>query len=229
LRIGGLQKNSLIDFPGKVSCVIFSVGCNFRCPYCHNPQLVNNSSGTCSEMEILEFLEQRKGWLDGVVISGGEPTLHADISSFCRKVKRMGFPVKLDTNGSNPVVLENLISRGDLDYIAMDIKTDPVRYAPVIAETCDPESILGSIRMIMNSPIPYEFKTTCVKPLVDESIMDIITGLIRGAGRYALQRFHGENVLNPDFFKNEGTAVGEEEFLKFKALAQNRVKECIIR
>jgi pyruvate formate lyase activating enzyme len=229
LRIGGLQKNSFIDFPGKASCVVFAAGCNFRCPYCHNPQLVNNPSIMYPEEEILEFLKIRQGWLDGVVISGGEPTLQADISSFCRKIKRLGFAVKLDTNGSNPVVLEQLISCGVVDYIAMDIKTDPWRYAPVLAEKCDPELILSSIRMIMNSPIPYEFKTTCIRPLVDESIMDIITGLISGARRYAIQRFQGENILNPEFFKKEGASVGEEEFLKFKAMAQNRVMECIVR
>ena len=229
MLIGGLQKNSLIDFPGKLCCVVFTAGCNFHCPYCHNPELVKNPSGQYSESEIFDFLNQRKDWIDGVVISGGEPTLQKDLFSFCRKIKTMGFPVKLDTNGSHPEVIQQLMSDDLLDYIAMDIKTDPRRYEPVVAKKCDPELILESIRLIMNSHLPYEFKTTCVKPLIDEAIIDLITELIRNARRYALQRLHGEEMLKPEFFETEGGVIDEAEFIRLAALARDRVKECIVR
>ena len=171
----------------------------------------------------------RRNWLDGVVISGGEPTLQNDIPRFCDKNQILGFPVKLDTNGSHPEVLNRMISEGLLDYIAMDIKTAPDRYEPVIAEKFDSDNILESIRLIMGSPVPYEFKTTCVKPLINESIMEIITGLISGARRYAIQRFHGKDILKPEFFETGDTVISEEEFKNFAALARGRVKECIVR
>ena len=213
MLIGGLQKNSFIDFPGKICCVVFVSGCNFRCPYCHNPELVNNPSSNYSEFEIFEFLKERKRWLDGVVISGGEPTLQKDLPHFCQKVKSMGFPVKLDTNGSRPEVIHQLISEGLVDYIAMDIKTAPDRYVPVIAKACDSKKILESIRLIMDSSVPYEFKTTCIKPLIDNTIMETIIGLIQGARRYAIQRFNGKDVLNPEFL-NPGIHLSVRRNLK---------------
>ena len=122
---GGLQKQTLIDFPGKISCVLFTSGCNFRCPYCHNPDLVrgqNKQSVALSEERIYNFLEKRRGFLDGVVISGGEPTLHNDLSSICQNIKEMGYPIKLDTNGSRPEILTQLIHDGHIDFIAMILK-----------------------------------------------------------------------------------------------------------
>ena len=127
---GGLQKQSLIDFPGKLSCVLFTSGCNFDCPYCHNPDLVNGHTPrplVLKEGNIYDFLEMRKDFLDGVVISGGEPTLHGDLIDTCRKIKQMGFPIKLDTNGSRPATISNLLDEECIDYIAMDIKTEPLR------------------------------------------------------------------------------------------------------
>jgi len=229
LRFGGLQKNSLIDYPGKISCVIFVSGCNFDCPYCHNPDLVAESPSHYSEEHILEFLEHQRGWLDGVVISGGEPTLQKDIVLFCKKVRTMAYPVKLDTNGSKPHVLESLIAAGLLDYISMDIKTDPYHYAPIITKKCNPDTILSSIRTIMDSEIPYEFRTTCVKPLIDERIMDKITRLIQGATRYILQRFQKDVVLHPEFFKQNDYKIDEEELMRLRSIAEARVEECIVR
>ena len=131
MRIGGLQKSSLIDYPGKVSSVIFCVGCNFDCPYCHNPELVTGCSACpadLSDEKIFDFLRQRVGFLDGVVISGGEPTLQKDLVDICTRVKALGYPVKMDTNGSRPKVLQRLIEEDLVDYIAMDLKTGPLQY-----------------------------------------------------------------------------------------------------
>ncbi|MBW1769313.1 MAG: anaerobic ribonucleoside-triphosphate reductase activating protein, partial [Deltaproteobacteria bacterium] len=135
MLFGGLQKSSLIDYPGKLSCVLFLSGCNFDCPYCHNPGLVKGRFSDHAQFEektVYDFLEKRRGFLDGVVVSGGEPTLQKDLVSLCEKLKEMGYPVKLDTNGSRPQVLRSLIDEGLVDYIAMDIKTDLLRYSSFI-------------------------------------------------------------------------------------------------
>lgn len=229
MHFGGLQKNSLIDFPGKISAVLFVSGCNFDCPFCHNPDLVKGSGIIFTENQIFDFLKKRSQWLDGVVISGGEPTLQKDIELFCKKVKELNYPVKLDTNGSIPNVLDSLIKAGLIDYIAMDIKTDPYLYSPVIVKNIDPETILSSIRLIMDSEISYEFKTTCLKPFINEEIMDRITLLIKGAKRYTLQRFQKSVVLHHEFFEQNDYQIDEEYFLKLKHMAQARVKECIVR
>lgn len=230
--LGGLQKNSYIDFPGKLSCVLFFSGCNFDCPYCHNPDLVTGCSDCphyIKENNVYDFLEQRRGFLDGVVISGGEPTLQKDLTALCQKVKGMGYPVKLDTNGSRPHVICELIENNLVDYLAMDIKTDPMNYSPYIKKDCDPETIFSSIRIIMESGLPYEFKTTCIKPLVDESIVENICHLIQGADLYALQQFRDKQVLHPEFFDGKECCFSDEELQGFKAVASSWVKECIVR
>ena len=172
--LGGLQKNSLIDYPGKVSCVLFTSGCNFRCPYCHNPSLVvsveKGKKEHIEEKAAMDFLHRRRGLLDGVVISGGEPTLHGDLFGLCRKIKQMGYPIKLDTNGSRPEMLTALIGEDLVDYIAMDIKTLPEYYGRYIKKGFDPQPLLSSIRLIMKSEKPYEFRTTCVNPIIDAHI-----------------------------------------------------------
>lgn len=228
--IGGIHKNSLIDYPEKISCVLFSSGCNFACPYCHNPELAKNNPSVCiGETEIFDFLESRKNFLDGVVISGGEPTIHGDIHSICKRIKAMGYPVKLDTNGSKPDVIKNLIDEGLVDYIAMDIKTDPVRYSYFTKFGCDSTNILSSIQIIMNSKIDYEFRTTSVKPFVDVSAIEKISRIISGANRYVLQHFHKSNVLMPEFFIIKNRELTEDEFLQMELAAKPFVNECIIR
>jgi pyruvate formate lyase activating enzyme len=229
---GGIQKNSLIDYPGKISCVLFTVGCNFDCPYCHNPELatgVVNDSAVLSQDKTLDFLEERIGFLDGVVISGGEPTLHEDLVCFCEKINQMGYPVKLDTNGSHPRTIEKLIKQGLVDYIAMDIKTDPLTYAPHIRKHHDSDSILNSIQTIMASPVAYEFKTTCIRPLIDGKIIKTISRRIKGATRYALQQFQDTGVLHPEFFERYPGQYKEEDLLEFKDIAAPWVQECIVR
>lgn len=227
---GGIQKNSLIDYPGKISCVLFTSGCNFACPYCHNPDLVkNNPALYLNETEIYDFLESRKGFLDGVVISGGEPTIHNDIKSVCKNIKTLGYPVKLDTNGSNPSVIENLIDEGLIDYIAMDIKTDPALYSFFVKYGCESADIISSIKTIMNSAIDFEFRTTCVKPFISRPVIEKISGIIKGASLYILQHFQNKNVLDPDFFAVEDCGFKEEEILELKLTAEPFVAKCIIR
>jgi pyruvate formate lyase activating enzyme len=232
MRLGGIQKNSFIDYPGKISCVLFLTGCNFDCPYCHNPQLVKGG-GECpcsaGEIGVYDFLQARKGFLDGVVISGGEPTLQDDLPTLCERVKDLGYPVKLDTNGSRPRVIQELIQNNLVDYLAMDIKTDPLNYASLAKGSLDPADICESIRIIMESGLPYEFKTTCVKPLVSGRIIESICHFIRGARLYALQRFQNSGVLHPEFFEDEKPLFSEEELMRFKSIAAVWVKECILR
>jgi pyruvate formate lyase activating enzyme len=230
--LGGLQKSSLIDYPGKVSCVCFVSGCNFRCPYCHNPDLVKGNISNLSPVDdqsFYAFLMKRKGLLDGVVISGGEPTLRKDLPEICATIKALGYPVKLDTNGSQPVVIKNLIQERLVDYIAMDIKTDPLLYPSTIAKDCNPDQILSSIRIIMSSAPCYEFRTTCVRPLVDEDVMEKISQLIHGAWLYVLQSFHSAKVLDPEFFEGIEPGYTQEEMALLRSIAEPRVMSCMIR
>jgi pyruvate formate lyase activating enzyme len=232
MKIGGLQKNSLIDYPGKLSCVVFLAGCNFACPYCHNPGLVTNpapGNRALKREELFAFLQERRGFLDGVVISGGEPTLYADLSELCRRIKAMGFAIKLDTNGSRPQIVQQLIRAGLVDYIAMDIKTAPVAYAAFVCAQSCAEAIPASIGIVMASGLPYEFRTTCVKPIVTESIIEEISCLIEGAERYALQQAHTERVLKPEFFRDPGQVCSDRELQAYKAIAAKRVAQCLIR
>jgi pyruvate formate lyase activating enzyme len=232
--LAGIQKYSFIDFPGKISAVLFLSGCNFHCPYCHNPELAEGRSGFSlfiDENSVLEFLKKRKGFLDGVVISGGEPTIHMNLFKLCEKIKSAGYPVKVDTNGSRPKVLEKLLNEGLVDYIAMDIKTDPFRYFSFANADFRPDDILQSIQIIMNSSIAYEFRTTCIKPLVNESIIQKISKLINGSMLYALQHFRNDKVLQPDFFHCQADARGlsDPEMAMLQSIAQVWVQSCIVR
>lgn len=230
--LGGLQKNSLIDYPGKVSCVCFLQGCNFDCPYCHNPGLVRgwpSNQPPLNEEAFYAFLEGRKGFLDAVVISGGEPTLQKGLPSFCRNVKEMGYHVKLDTNGSRPNAINGLMEEGLIDYIAMDIKTDPPQYPSFLRSSCNPDEILLSIRLIMESGLDYEFRTTCVRPIVNASAIENIARIIQGANLFALQNFHPAEVLDPAYFRGIDPACGPEEMAFFRSIAESYVKTCLVR
>jgi pyruvate formate lyase activating enzyme len=232
VRIGGLQKHSLIDYPGKVSCVVFLAGCNFDCPYCHNPQLTGDPHLRPSPIaaeDVFVFLAEWRGFLDGVVVSGGEPTLHPDLPDFCSRIKGLGYAVKLDTNGSRPQMLTRLIRQGLVDYVAMDIKTDPERYEGCIADRCESSALLASMHVIMAAELEYEFRTTCVKPLVTPGTVERIARLIQGCRRYALQSFRENSLLHPEFFSGVDPACSAAEMACLKRIAEPWVQTCLVR
>jgi pyruvate formate lyase activating enzyme len=232
MNIGGLQKQSFIDYPGKISCVLFLAGCNFTCPYCHNPQLTGDPAerlGQVAAEDVFAFLGQRRRLLEGVVISGGEPTLHPDLPELCMRIQTLGYPVKLDTNGSRPQMLAKLISGGLVDYLAMDIKTDPERYAGCVAHQGDSTAILASLRLIMESGVDYEFRTTCVKPLVTPHAIANIARLIEGGRLYALQPFKECRMLHPDYFQGTDPSYSPAEMDELKLIADPWVAACTVR
>lgn len=205
MKIHGLNKLTLLDYPGHMACLIFTGACNYRCPFCHNASLVlnPNSQPAISEEEIFAFLQSRKGILEGVCISGGEPTLQADLPEFIRKIRTMGFHVKLDTNGSRPGILKALLEEGLLDYVSMDIKNALKKYLSTIGI---PESVSGfnnlitdsvrqSAELLMQSSIPYEFRTTVVKELHSEEDLLSIGKWLNGANAYYLQSFRDSETL----------------------------------
>lgn len=207
--IGGLQKFSLLDYPGLVSAIVFTQGCNFRCRFCYNPMLIcqkgelqnknkqeekseekkKTHSHLIREDEFFAFLEKRIGKIDAVVISGGEPTLHSDLPDFIKKIKKIGFKIKLDTNGSNPDMLGKLIRENLLDYVAMDIKNSPSSYNKVTNIDTNLNNILKSVKLIKMSSVPYEFRTTLVPGLVKEEDIENIGEMIADADKWYLQQF----------------------------------------
>lgn len=232
MHIGGLQKQSFIDYPGKMSCVVFLSGCDFDCPYCHNPQLAGRGEACGQRLaaeEIFDFLAARRGFLEGVVVSGGEPTLHAGLPDFCRRIKELGYPLKLDTNGSRPAMLSRLIREGLVDYVAMDLKSDPERYPECLCDRARRADILASVRILLESSIDYEFRTTCARPLVSPEIVERIARCIRGCRRYALQPVRLGRVLHPEFFDGIDPAFSPEEMNALKQAAAPWVRECVLR
>lgn len=197
--IKGLQKLTLLDFPGKVACTLFTYGCNFRCPFCHNASLVtaaNDGTDTVSEEEFFAFLESRRGMLEGVCISGGEPTLQKDLGAFIERIRSMGFAVKLDTNGYRPEVLRELIEGGLLDYVAMDIKNSPSSYARTVGlDDFDMSKINESVEILKASGVPFEFRTTVVSELHTDMDMIEIGQWIGEVDRYLLQDFKDSGDL----------------------------------
>ena len=188
MKIGGFQKFSLIDYPGKISAVIFTQGCNFRCPYCHNPELVLPELFEKEMLfdEILDFLKLRKEKLDGVVITGGEPTLQRDLAAVIRKIKDLGYSVKLDTNGTNPEILKDLLEAKLLDYVAMDIKAPFEKYGELAGVEVGIDKIKQSVRQIMISGIDYEFRTTVVKYLLTDRDVEVLKSDFSNVKRYVL-------------------------------------------
>ncbi len=197
MLIHGLQKMTLLDFPGKVACTVFLGGCDFRCPFCHNSDLLDmNAEPVMDDTELLSFLNGRKGLLDGVAFTGGEPLLRPDIADLFRKVKALGYAVKLDTNGTHPDVLLSLIREGLVDYVAMDVKNARERYAETVGRTRPGDSfedsmtrIEKSIAVLLKGLVPYEFRTTVVKEFHDDDSFHGIAEMIKGADRYFLQCF----------------------------------------
>ncbi len=227
--IGGLRKFSLIDYPGKTSAVIFTVGCDFRCRYCHNPELVIPEKYT-SEIplsEIYDFLESRRGKLDGVCVTGGEPTLHKDLPEMLEKIKSMGFLVKLDSNGGNPEALKNFIDKGLVDYIAMDIKAPLEDYPKITGRPASVEKLKESIDLIMKSGIEYEFRTTVAKSLTSADDLTKIARVINGAENYYLQKFIPAEMNDPSLSDNPPYSDGE--LAAIAKQLEKYVKNCRIR
>ena len=186
----GLQKLTLLDFPGRMACTVFTGGCNLRCLFCHNSSLVLSDAPSFSEEEVLSYLASRKGLLDGICVSGGEPLLHPSLGDFLARVKEMGFLVKLDTNGCYPRALKDLVSKGLVDYIAMDVKNCPARYAETVGVSdFDLTPVRESISYILEGNVPYEFRTTVVRELHTEDDLLATAQWIAGAQKYALQSF----------------------------------------
>ena len=203
MTFGGLIKSDLVNYPGKIASAVFTCGCNFRCPYCHNPEFVIKGSDetyfgeTYSEEDILSFLKKRSGFLEGFVISGGEPTLHEDLAEFIVRVKELGLAVKLDTNGSRPEVLESLISRGLLDYVAMDIKATLSKY-PLVGFS-DTDSILRSVSLLESSSVAHEFRTTCPKVLLQDDDFALMLSIVGEKTPWYLQTFNPGKTLDPSY------------------------------
>lgn len=220
MLIADLQKVSLIDYPGHISAIIFTRGCNFRCRYCHNPELVDPSLfGQClPEEQVLSFLAKRKGKLDAICLTGGEPTLQDDLIDFIKKVKNLEYLIKIDTNGSNPQVIGDIIRAGIVDYIAMDIKGPVEKYKFITESNIPFDVIQESIKIIMEAGIPYEFRTTLVKQQLDEKDIIETAKLIKNANLYVLQQFVPAKTLDREYLNAKSYTKEEMEMLKKKLL-----------
>lgn len=217
MLISGLQKLTLLDYPGRVACTVFTGGCNFRCPFCHNAPLVmpERLARDSSEEAVLAFLNKRRGVLDGVAVTGGEPLLHKDIGAFLEKVKALGFAVKLDTNGSFPDRLRAIVSAGLVDRVAMDVKNAPALYEKTAGAAVDLAAIERSRDFLLSGSVDYEFRTTVVKGLhTKESLMDAARW-IRGAKEYYLQQFKDSG----DVLAIEGLGAFDEKEMHALAAA----------
>ncbi len=211
LKISGMQKLTLLDYPGKTACLLFTQGCNFRCPFCHNKDLLKNEQASKIEKnEIFDYLKKRRGLIDGVCISGGEPLLQEDIEEFIKEIKEMGFLVKLDTNGSNPLKLKRLIEQKLVDYIAMDIKNDFLKYDETVGiSKLNTQKIKESIEIIENSKIDYEFRTTVVKQLHSLVELEKICKYLGPKVNYCIQNYQNCNTV----LKRGLTGFEKEELL----------------
>lgn len=228
MNIQGLQKLTLLDYPGKIACTVFTAGCDLRCPFCHNSSLVINppKDSKFPQEEIFAFLKKRKGVLDGVAVTGGEPLMQRDIIDFIKAVKELGYPVKLDTNGTFPDKLKTIIDNKLADYIAMDVKSSPAGYPQCVGIAgYDISGIDESIRMIMGGSVDYEFRTTVAKGLHNSENIKGIGEWIKGAKRHYLQQFKDSG----DLIGFGLEPFGREEMNSFRDIMLNYVSDCEIR
>ena len=228
MRIQGLQKLTLLDYPEHTACTVFTAGCNFRCPFCHNASLVVDipKEAQISEEEFFAFLQKRIGIIDGVCVSGGEPLLQPDIEQFIRKIKDMGFAVKLDTNGSFPDKLIHLVEQGLVDYVAMDIKNCLESYAITAGvEVVDVEAIKKSVSYLKEGHVPYEFRTTVVKNYHFEESFELIGQWLEGAEKYFLQNF----VDSGDLIGKKVQGCSEENMKEFLKVVQKYIPNADLR
>jgi len=229
--LGGLQKLTLIDFPDKLACTVFMAGCNFRCPWCYSSELVSpekiKKQPQIPEKDFFHFLKLRQGLLDGVVICGGEPCLNKELLNFVRKIKKLGYAVKIDTNGSNPNVLKDLIEKKLIDYVAMDIKAPKEKYQKVVAQKINIKNIEKSILLLLENKVDYEFRTTVVPGLLEKKDIIKIADWINGAKKYYLQNFRPEKTLNPAFTKIK--PYSQEDFLEIQKAVLPFFEICQVR
>ncbi|MBR2589566.1 MAG: anaerobic ribonucleoside-triphosphate reductase activating protein [Clostridia bacterium] len=222
MKLHGLQKMTLLDFPGRVACTVFLGGCDFRCPFCHNYELIDGTAQPLmEEEEFFRFLQSRKGLIEGVAITGGEPCLHKDLPEFMRKIRAAGYPVKLDTNGYHPEMLKAVLEEGLVEYVAMDVKNCAQKYALTCGlEQIDMDIIRESISIIMHSGAAYEFRTTVIDELHEADDFEGIGEMIQGAQQYFLQRFTDRdsvpygNLSAPSFDKMHALAKIAEKYVK---------------
>jgi pyruvate formate lyase activating enzyme len=228
MKIGGLQKISLIDYPGRISAIVFTQGCNFRCPYCHNPELVDPTQygPILSEEEVISFLEKRRGKLDAVTVTGGEPTLQPDLDRFLQEIKGMGYLTKIDTNGSNPDVLERLIRDRLVDYLAMDVKGPLQKYERIANVKVKTAKIRRSIELITASGIDHEFRTTVVRSQLDHEDL-IATAELLKKGLYVLQSFVPAKCLDHEFLTE--ISYSPEEFADIQKKLESKRLRVFIR
>ena len=227
MKIHGIQKMTLLDYPGRVACTVFLAGCDFRCPFCHNSELIGGEAEpVMGEDEFFSFLNKRKGLLDGVAVTGGEPMLRADLPEFFRKIKSLGYPVKCDTNGNHPEMLKTLIDEGLVDYVAMDIKNSPERYGETAGLTAFATAkVEESINILLAGNVDYEFRTTVVDELHDEESFKKIGPWIKGAKRYFLQPFKDRDSV---VFSGL-TAPSHEKLERYKNIMTEYVGEVSVR
>ncbi|ACD82695.1 anaerobic ribonucleoside-triphosphate reductase activating protein [Candidatus Methylacidiphilum infernorum] len=230
MKIGGIEPFSLIDFPEKTAAVIFTQGCNFRCPYCYVPQLVvpENYGPLLPLAGVLEFLDSRKEKIEGVVITGGEPTLQEDLQDFIILVKKRGFLVKLDTNGSHPEILERLIQKRLIDFVAMDFKAPLEKYPQATSSSIDPSAIAQSLDLLLQGKIEYEFRTTVVKEDLSFDEFKVMVAQIGGAQKYVLQKFLPLGPLVDSSYQRKHP-LELEEAQRWKNYALLQIKKVILR
>ncbi len=227
--VGGVQKLTLVDYPGHVAAALFTSGCNMRCGYCHNPELVlpERLAPSIPLEEIFIFLQSRVGRLDGVVISGGEPTVHDELPELCRLIKSLGYDVKLDSNGTRPEMLKLMIDNSWIDFVSMDIKGPLEKYVEIAARPVDLAAIEASIRLLIDSGIEHEFRTTVVRQQLEPSDFRLIGQMVRGAKTFALQHFRPGKTLSPQFANFQ--TFTEAEFAKAKEIMEGFVEKCLVR
>lgn len=222
MRINGFEGISLIDYPGKVSSIVYTSPCNFKCPFCHNPSLVGVNEETLGVDEVINEISERAGFIEGVTISGGEPLMQEDLGLFIGIMKKMGLKVKLDTNGYLPENLEKLLDKNLLDYVAMDIKTSPERYQFACGVKVDMARITRSIGLIRESGVQYEFRTTVVPGLVEEEDMAKIGEMISGAELFSIQQFRNDRTY--DELYRKVISYDDEKLASFAGIMKRYVK-----
>lgn len=229
VEIKGFMKTSMLDYPGKLSACIFLSKCNFRCHYCHNVELVNDDKRLIpfDKEKVFDYLKRKKNWIDGVVISGGEPTLHKDLPKLCKEIKNLGYSIKIDTNGTNPKMLKELIDNKLVDYVAMDIKSSKEKYDNATNVKANIDAISESIKMLINGDTDYEFRTTVLPGLVDVSDMKSIGKWISGAKRYYLQQFIPIKTLNESYM--EKPSHNHETLHEMKKIMDEYISLCAVR